>query len=374
MKRLVMLLPVLLACQVGVQPALAWTWPVDGPVLRQFDLGDDPYAGGQHRGIDIRAADAGPVLAPAAGAVSFAGTVPGGGRTLTIETSDGYAVTLLHLGTLDVERGAKVAEGAAVATAGPSGDLEHAEPYVHLGIRLAADSNGYLDPLLFLPPRPAADVDPVPEIGPAPAVAVTPPAERAAHAQRSPRPARPGATDREVATIPRVTRGRVVGPEVRVVPVRHPLAELFEPPVHARSTKLLLTGERDAGGEWFSLAALVGGVAALAVLGRKLRNARVAHRAPSVFLQRLVAPAEDAHRVGLRQKDRLVLDGDLQGILLTEAEALADLDGDHDPPELVDVADDARLRHSLACPCRGRHSASGAQRIRHSRPSLSVPF
>ena len=45
MKRLVMLLPVLLAFQVGVQPALAWTWPADGPVLRPFNLGGDPYAG-----------------------------------------------------------------------------------------------------------------------------------------------------------------------------------------------------------------------------------------------------------------------------------------------------------------------------------------
>jgi hypothetical protein len=374
MKRLVILLPVLLAFQVGVQPALAWTWPVDGPVLRQFELGDDPYAGGQHRGIDTRAADGGPVLAPAAGAVSFAGTVPGGGRTLTIETRDGYAVTLLHLGTLDVERGVEVAEGVAVATVGPSGELEHAEPYVHFGIRVAANPNGYLDPLLFLPPRPAAGIDPVPEIDTAPAAAPTSPGERAAYARRSPRPAQPSASHRGVATIPRVTRGRLVAHEVRVVPVRHPLTESFEPPVHARSTKLPVMRERDAGGGWFSLAALVGGAAALAVLGRELRNARVAHRAPSVFLQQLVAPAEDAHRLGLRQEDRLVLDRDLQGILLTEAEALADLDGDHDPPELVDVADDPRFRHSLACPCRGRHRSSRPQRIRHSRPSLSVPL
>src|SRR5438046_2277999 len=49
MKRLVILLPVLLALQVGVQPALAWTWPVDGPALRPFILGADPYAAGPHR-------------------------------------------------------------------------------------------------------------------------------------------------------------------------------------------------------------------------------------------------------------------------------------------------------------------------------------
>ena len=33
--------------------AHAWTWPIDGPVLRPFAFGSDPYAGGQHRGIDV---------------------------------------------------------------------------------------------------------------------------------------------------------------------------------------------------------------------------------------------------------------------------------------------------------------------------------
>src|SRR6188472_19021 len=91
MKGLALLLPVLVALQVGVQPALAWAWPVDGPVLRPFVLGDDPYAGGQHRGVDIGAPAGTPVRAPAAGTVSFAGTVPTGGKTITIRTADGYA-------------------------------------------------------------------------------------------------------------------------------------------------------------------------------------------------------------------------------------------------------------------------------------------
>ena len=70
-----------------------------GPVLRPFSLGGDPYAGGQHRGIDVGAAPADAVvLAPAAGTVTFAGSVPTNGRTVTIQTADGYAVTLTHLG------------------------------------------------------------------------------------------------------------------------------------------------------------------------------------------------------------------------------------------------------------------------------------
>ncbi len=55
MKRVVALLPVLIAFQAGAPPALAWTWPVDGPVLQPFVLGDDPYAAEQHRGVDVAA-------------------------------------------------------------------------------------------------------------------------------------------------------------------------------------------------------------------------------------------------------------------------------------------------------------------------------
>ena len=153
MNRYLVLLPVLVAFLVGAAPATAWTWPVGGPVLQQFQLGDDPYAADQHRGIDVGGASGVPVRAPAAGTVTFAGTVPGGGRTVTIETPDGFAVTVLHLGSTAVARGASVLEGEAVGTLGQSGDVEHAEPYVHLGVRLAADPHGYLDPLALLPPR-----------------------------------------------------------------------------------------------------------------------------------------------------------------------------------------------------------------------------
>jgi len=99
------------------QSVSAWTWPVDGPVLRPFVFGADPYAGGQHRGIDV-AGDVGvAVRAPAAGAVTFAGSVPNGGRAVTIRAGD-YAVTLLQLGSLAVARGDDVAEGAVVGHLG----------------------------------------------------------------------------------------------------------------------------------------------------------------------------------------------------------------------------------------------------------------
>ncbi|HEY3549839.1 MAG TPA: peptidoglycan DD-metalloendopeptidase family protein [Gaiellaceae bacterium] len=139
---------------VWVPAASAWSWPVSGPVLQPFSYDEsDPYAAGQHRGVDIGADAAGEaVLAPAAGTISFAGTVPTNGKSVTIETADGYSVTLTHLGSFLVAKGATVSEGDSIGAIGPSGTPELAGPYVHLGIRKTSDPNGYVDPLGLLPP------------------------------------------------------------------------------------------------------------------------------------------------------------------------------------------------------------------------------
>src|SRR5579859_7293108 len=133
--------------------AQAWSWPVQGPVLAPFSYDEaHPYDPGQHRGIDIGATATGdPVVAPEDGTVTFAGFVPTSGESLTVETADGYSVTLTHLGSIGVVEGAAVTEGAVIATVGRSGTPEQTVPYVHLGIRLTADSLGYLDPLGLLP-------------------------------------------------------------------------------------------------------------------------------------------------------------------------------------------------------------------------------
>src|SRR5919204_4666295 len=105
--------------------AFGWDWPVTGPVLMGFSFDPaHPYAAGQHRGIDIRAATGTPVLAPASGVVSFAGTVPGGGKTVSIQTPFGYTATLVHLGSIGVSRGALVTEASVVGMVGPSGDVD----------------------------------------------------------------------------------------------------------------------------------------------------------------------------------------------------------------------------------------------------------
>jgi len=167
-------LALVLVCALAlpVSTARAWTWPVDGPVLRPFVFDhDSPYTAGQHRGIDIGTSTGVPVLAPAEGVVSFAGTVPTGGKTISIETPSGYTATLLHLGSIGVKRGAVVREGGVVGAAGAEGG---AKPYVYFGVRTTSDPQGYVDPLGLLP---AASV------APAPAAAAEVPAQPAAPAE-----------------------------------------------------------------------------------------------------------------------------------------------------------------------------------------------
>src|SRR5690242_68537 len=145
MRRMVL---VLAALVLATAPAVrAWTWPIEGAVLRPFVFGPDPYAAGQHRGITIAGDLGSPVRAPATGTVSFAGTVPGSGKVITIQTSDGYSVTLVHLGAIDVAKGGAVGEGDVVAAVGWSGTPEVDVTSVFLGIRRTADPQGYLDPL-----------------------------------------------------------------------------------------------------------------------------------------------------------------------------------------------------------------------------------
>jgi hypothetical protein len=168
-------LPVVVVALVCAPAASAWSWPLSGPLLQPFTYDEShPYAAGQHRGIDIGAEAAGQaVLAPAGGTVSFAGTVPTSGACVTIETPDGFSVTLTHLGSIRVGEGDVVAEGDEVGAVGPSGTPEHDEPYVHLGVRRTSDPNGYLDPLAFLPPLapPGPGVVSSPESAPVPAAA-----------------------------------------------------------------------------------------------------------------------------------------------------------------------------------------------------------
>ena len=258
------LLPVLLATLLGAPPAHAWTWPVDGPVLRPFLFGSDPYAAGLHRGIDIGAVAGSAVRAPRAGLVRFAGTVPGNGRTVTIETADGYSVTLLHLGAFSVARGATVAEGDAVAVVGPSDGVEHAVPSVHLGVRVTDDPQGYVDPLPLLPAgAPAAPEASEPEspVDPEPNLPETPSEEPGVSepeppVTEEPAGAPPVPVEIPAASVPDLAHTPAVGPapeQPSVAPSVPQVAAIPVPQPHstpvAQATRTAPSGEpREASG------------------------------------------------------------------------------------------------------------------------------
>jgi MYXO-CTERM domain-containing protein len=388
MRRILALLPVLLAFQVGVSPALAWTWPVDGPVLRPFAFDrDNPYAGGQHRGADIGADVGRPVVAPVSGTVTFAGTVPGGGLTLAVRTADGYSVTLVHLGSIAVTRGASVREGAAVGAVGSSGQAELGQPHIHLGVRVAADEHGYVDPLAFLPAR----------AGSPPAEPASPKAASAskgggetAPASESPSPTpKASARDRAAASVRTGGRphrggrhdGRRVGRErvAQAAASTGASADLSRRVVLGESTPATLeaasssAAPADSGppAHAWALVALILTAAVLHVR-RQVGDATRAHHPAAVLAHGVRSTAEDAGRARTGEHDHVLLHGDLERILLAETKALPDLDGNDDSPELVDVADDAgRLLLGLR-----RHGSQGCSRSHRrggTHPSVRSP-
>ncbi|MDX6689391.1 MAG: hypothetical protein QOG15_848 [Solirubrobacteraceae bacterium] len=189
-----------------------WQSPVKGPVVRAFGLSADRFAGGQHRGVDLGAQVGTTVRASCPGRVTFAGTVPGGGRTVSVRCGRLIA-TYQQLGSIRVSRGELVAPHAGIGAVGPSSDTRTRRPHVHLSARVAS-SGRYLDPMSLL----GADHGPVPilpadrvragprlPLGPAPAPA---PAmrERRHESERTdvlvPRPAPAAAPVRRTQTTP----------------------------------------------------------------------------------------------------------------------------------------------------------------------------
>lgn len=193
MRRLTLLLTAFFA--LTTPASAAWTWPVSGDVITPYRNGADPYATGQHRGIDIAAPEGTPVVAAAGGEVRFAGTVGSSGLTVSVRTGDGYDTSYLHLSSLAVRAGGQVSAGDRIGAVGTTGTRSAPEPHLHFGVRDAGSRQAYHDPLAFLPPPaapPAPDLPPpvpIPAPKPAPPAAVPSPApHNAPAARRSPRP------------------------------------------------------------------------------------------------------------------------------------------------------------------------------------------
>jgi peptidase M23-like protein len=165
---------------------------VSGVVLRPFSYGADPFAGGWHRGVDLRAAPGNPVRAACGGRVVTALA----GAVVTLRCGL-WRVTHLPMAGVAVYVGQRVAAGARIGTLGTG----RGHRGLHLGVRRADDPFGYVDPLAFLrAARPPAVPPPVaapPRRAPPPTVVSAP---------RLLRPLRTPARSRPLARAPRLIR------------------------------------------------------------------------------------------------------------------------------------------------------------------------
>jgi hypothetical protein len=179
--RYIAFLAALVAALTLAPPAAAatdWAWPVRGDVVTPYKNGDDPYAAGQHRGIDIAAPVGTRVSAARGGRVTFAGVAGSSGLTVNVRTADGrYDVSYLHLSAAAAHEGDIVGRGDPIGAVGTSGTRSIEQPHLHLGVREAGDRHAYRDPLDFLPP-PAPPATEEPPAAPAEATEplVAPPA------------------------------------------------------------------------------------------------------------------------------------------------------------------------------------------------------
>lgn len=148
---------------VALVPISAWVWPVTGEISQGFgptsvDL-EAPltYSGVSfpsfHEGIDIAAPLGTPVVAAAAGKVTFVGHLSDGAMVVQVASADGLVELYAHLNDLasppPMRIGDAVAPGQRIGTVGLTGITTG--PHLHFGVYRGATP---IDPLPLLPPRP----------------------------------------------------------------------------------------------------------------------------------------------------------------------------------------------------------------------------
>ena len=131
-----LLLALLLLVPAGAGTCAGFALPAAGPVVRGF-APEGAYAG--HWGVDLAVPAGTTVRAPAAGLVTFAGTVAGN-RTVTIDHGAGIRSSLSYLSSHLVRSGDRVDAGAAVGRSG----VDHGIEAVHWSLRLG---DHYFDPM-----------------------------------------------------------------------------------------------------------------------------------------------------------------------------------------------------------------------------------
>jgi len=98
-------------------------WPTEGFVSSRFGPRTSPFTGQpqHHTGVDIAAPPGTPIRAPAAGVVTFAGTLPGYGNVIVLTHGFGYKTFYGHNQRNVVVKGQAVTRGQQIAAVGNTG-------------------------------------------------------------------------------------------------------------------------------------------------------------------------------------------------------------------------------------------------------------
>ncbi len=123
-------------------------WPARGWVTSGFGMRQDPYTGKStmHHGIDISNQPGVPVLAPAAGAVTFAGVSGGYGKVIVVDHGFGIRTRFAHLEEIVVAVGDRVDRGDKIGAIGNSG--RSTGPHLHYEVELNGVSENPMNYIL----------------------------------------------------------------------------------------------------------------------------------------------------------------------------------------------------------------------------------
>ena len=95
--------------------------PVGGRVVT--GLGEVSDAGVRSRGLTLATTPGAPVVAPAAGRVAYARRFGDFGVVVILDHGDGWTTLVTGLGSAAVARGADIAQGAPIGSAGGGGEV-----------------------------------------------------------------------------------------------------------------------------------------------------------------------------------------------------------------------------------------------------------
>ena len=118
-----------------------FVWPVSGTVVSPFGQ----RWGRLHSGVDIAAPTGTPIVASAAGTVTYAGSMSGYGLLVVLQHAGGVATAYAHNSSISVSVGQSVGQGETIAAVGCTGHCFG--DHVHFEVRVGG---GPVDPMNYL--------------------------------------------------------------------------------------------------------------------------------------------------------------------------------------------------------------------------------